>query len=430
MVATLILAGVVMITLGGYLLYLQSEYRIAYRIYYHSSALPIAEAGIEDGFAMLNYGNTNWSGNGWSTVSATNHTKVVTNFFHIGNTVVAGSYSVSCVGTTTNLCTLVSTGTVNATSATLLGAVNTNITRVVQVTVKPRGTFTGAVAAKTSVSISNGNIDSFDSSDPTHADFSGGLGYGIYDPTKNKDNGDIAANASSAGAISLGNGLVYGHANTSPTGTVTVSGGFLAALGQATNGVIDTSRVTHTATVTPPDGALPGDFSAVTDLGSVGSSLTLVGGAGAPVDYTADKVTVGGGKWLKFSGGYTRLYVLGDFTISGSGYSELLSDSTVEIYVGGKITISGGGIANDVQRAGSFALVSLGSGSVTLSGSSVTYATIYSPESAITISGSGSLVGAIVGDTFSLTGGMTIHYDEALGNSSSGSNGALTWLER
>jgi hypothetical protein len=422
-----------MIVLGGLLGALLMEYHNVHRTYAYDSAIYLAEAGVEEGIAMLNYGGSSWAGNGWSSVGGnTNYIKTVTNLTPIGSSSSIGSYTVSIYGVTGINPTITCTGIVNVTSATYAGSTATNMIRAVRVIVKRRTLFRYGIQAKTSVSISNGSVDSFDSSDPAYsANFDSAAGYGTYTnaPGKWKDNGDIAANSTNAAAIALGNGLVYGHANTGAGGTVTVgSSGFLAAIGSATNGVIDTSRVSHTMSVTPPDGALPSDFSAVSNLGSYGGG-NLVGGATSPVDYVATSVTISGGNVLNFTSGYVRLYCQGDFTTSGSGYIHAQPGTTVEIYVDGKIVTSGSGIVNDAQRASSFSIVALGNDTVTISGSAAMYCTIYAPKSAVTISGSGSLIGAIVGNTFSLSGGMHVHYDEALRGGSGGQYAVMSWQE-
>ena len=53
-------------------------------------------------------------------------------------------------------------------------------------------------------------------------------------------------------------------------------------------------------------------------------------------------------------------------------------------------------------------------GGVSIGSSSDLYATIYAPQSAVTLSGSGDLYGSIVGLSVSMTGSSAIHYDLAL----------------
>ena len=94
-----------------------------------------------------------------------------------------------------------------------------------------------------------------------------------------------------------------------------------------------------------------------------------------------------------------------------------------------------GGATNYTKTTAGFtsvgdgSVVALGSDTVTISGSAAMYCTVYAPNSAVTISGSGSLIGAIGGNTFSLSGGMHVHYDEALRGGSGGQYAVVSWQE-
>jgi len=51
-----------------------------------------------------------------------------------------------------------------------------------------------------------------------------------------------------------------------------------------------------------------------------------------------------------------------------------------------------------------------------LSGGSGSYAVVYAPNSPITISGGGAWYGAILGKSFTDSGGSAVHYDKGLRN--------------
>src|ERR1043165_4251339 len=84
LVVTLVLALIIMVALDGFLSYLASEYRMVHRTYSYGTAIYLAEAGIEEGIGMLNYGADNWAANGWSIFQSTNYTKVTNNFTPLG----------------------------------------------------------------------------------------------------------------------------------------------------------------------------------------------------------------------------------------------------------------------------------------------------------------------------------------------------------
>src|SRR5206468_1165645 len=53
-------------------------------------------------------------------------------------------------------------------------------------------------------------------------------------------------------------------------------------------------------------------------------------------------------------------------------------------------------------------------GSVTIGSSAALYASIYAPQSPVTLSGSGDIYGCVLGLSVDMTGSSAIHYDMAL----------------
>src|SRR5438552_19173308 len=70
---TLIVAGVVGLTLGAYLTWANSQNTLATRAQNWNAALPVVEAGIEEAMTHINFDHP-WATNGW-TLSGTNYTK-------------------------------------------------------------------------------------------------------------------------------------------------------------------------------------------------------------------------------------------------------------------------------------------------------------------------------------------------------------------
>src|SRR5262249_37641883 len=62
----------------------------------------------------------------------------------------------------------------------------------------------------------NIHTDSFDSTDPLWSTF------GLYDPTKARDNGDIATNSTLTNSVSTGNANIWGHISTGPNGSISI----------------------------------------------------------------------------------------------------------------------------------------------------------------------------------------------------------------
>src|ERR1041384_6120260 len=98
LVVTLMLSLIIMVALDGFLSFLSSEYRMVNRTYSYCNAIYLAEAGIEEGIGMINYGSNDWSGTGWSVFYSTNYTKTVNNFVPLGGGSAVGNYTVSIYG--------------------------------------------------------------------------------------------------------------------------------------------------------------------------------------------------------------------------------------------------------------------------------------------------------------------------------------------
>src|SRR5262249_40129188 len=130
--------------------------------------------------------------------------------------------------------------------------------------------------------------------------------------------------------------------------------------------------------------------------------------------------------------GKARIYVTGDVNVSGSAYILLTgSSASAMLYVGGKCTVSGAGVVNGANKASNFSIWGLPSCTqVEYSGSSALVGTIYAPEAALKLSGSAGMSGAIVAYSVDMSGGASVHYDEALAVPYLGAAYAiLSWTE-
>jgi hypothetical protein len=108
--------------------------------------------------------------------------------------------------------------------------------------------------------------------------------------------------------------------------------------------------------------------------------------------------------------------VKGDFAISGSGYLLLKPGANFQLHLGGpKAQISGGGIVNGSLKASNFGLFGLpGLTDLTYSGSAHFIGTVHAPQAKFTLSGSAGASGAFVVNSIDMSGGASLHYDEAL----------------
>jgi hypothetical protein len=130
---------------------------------------------------------------------------------------------------------------------------------------------------------------------------------------------------------------------------------------------------------------------------------------------------------LKISGGNTLTLAVPPTTyyfsqVVTSGGSQIIfnnpSNLHVDIWIDDLLNVSGGGFVNTSGKSTQLGLWSCGSSSSstwTLSGGSGAYFSVYAPNHAVSVTGSGDIWGSIIGKTVTATGGSKFHYDEALG---------------
>jgi hypothetical protein len=140
-----------------------------------------------------------------------------------------------------------------------------------------------------------------------------------------------------------------------------------------------------------PSWAFPGgkDFSLQSN-----QSLTLPGGT-----YYFQNFTMQGGSSLTFTGPAT-IYCYGTFNMSGNTTTSGSKPGNLSIIM--------------CKRPDGTA-----PGSLTIGGLSALYSSIYAPQSAVALSGSGDIYGSVLGLTVDMTGTSGIHYDLSL-NSQNG----------
>ena len=383
---TVVIIAVIGLTLVAYLTWSKTHTVLEMRSQIWNSALPIAEAGVEEAMAHLNSGQDR-AANGW-TLNGNAYVKQRT----FGD----GSYTVSV--STNAVPTIIAIGSARMPPG------NTYISRTVTVTCRKQSSG-GGILAKSKITFSgNSIVDSFDSR------------VGPYSSLTHKDGVVLMCNGGTAGSVEIGTADVYGKAATGPGGTVTVdtlngSLGDLAWHGAGNTG-IQTGTTSDDVNASFPSNSPPTGFFLTPSGGTVGgTNYTYVLDSGS---YQKSSFIIGsGGKAIVT--GNVELYVTGDFVMSGSAYMWLAPGASLKIYVNGRFAVSGSGIANGTGQAANLTLLGLnGNTACAYSGSSAFVGTINCPEAAVAVSGTGGLYGAVTGKTIIVSGGAAVHYDEAL----------------
>jgi hypothetical protein len=380
------IALVLSLTLGGYFYLTISDRTLAARSLAWNSAIPVAEAGIEEALTQLYYTGTN-------NLTTNNWTLGGDGWYHKKGTLPSGSF----YGTAIQLAAypiIWSTGYVAAPFGT-----NAFIRRLVKVTAVKSPNVGVGVFGKSSIAFSGGAfLDSYSSCD------------GSYGTNNVGTNAVASSNAGTAGAINLSGGYIAGVAATGPGGTVTLSGS--AHINGTTrhdaNQQIDdvTAPVFSTYSTSIPSGMVNGTnylhvagtgnymVSTLADISSNTKGMVVNGNAVIYVTSTGNNAVV----------------------VSGSGFIYITPGSSLTLYSAGNITISGGGVVNGSQVPSDCYIYGLPTcTAVTYSGSAAFIGVLDAPEALLTLSGGSGSFGSFTANTVKISGSSGVHADSCLG---------------
>ena len=310
---------------------------------------------------------------------------------------------------------------------------NPQTSRIVQTLAQAQTSsiFTRAVEVQNNMTMSGGAYtDSFNSQLSTEST------NGQYDVTKRQSHGDIATNVTGNDSNLMGS-LVYGSAYS--------NGGTI----QNTSGVKGTVYNNFSTKISPVSAPSFGIVNtSYNQINNPNSPVTLTAGtASNPQNYILSTLTISNGAnplILAAPSGtpagtktYINIYVNGDLTTSGSGYIDQQPGVVATFWVSGKVTVSGGAFDNENGYASYLTINGItpangATNTYTISGSATFTGVINAPSYALTLSGSGNLMGAFIMYSMNISGAAGFHYDESLAGNSGGSGlnfVASSWIE-
>jgi len=305
--------------------------------------------------------------------------------------------------------------------------------RTIEVIMQPlsSGGWARGITLKNWISMGGGSsvVDSYDSGSSFKST------NGLYDVTKRQSHGDIATLNTGGSSSDLRSSYVYGnltYSGSAPKNTTNVQG------------TISTPFSVPVPSQSAPTWA-SGTYTSYTGGGSNPPNGGVFNaqhtGTATYIKVTGDLVVSSSGNPLHLvqhdsSGPPEQVYiwVTGKFTTQGSGYINQDSNVQVTYYVGDDITISGSSYQNHTGLPANLSVIGYGSGDkVTVSGSADFIGTFNTPGYDTTISGGGSVDGAVISNTLTISGGSGLHYDEALGHGGSsptvGNYAFASWFE-
>ncbi|MEI8207194.1 MAG: hypothetical protein WCG03_09985 [Kiritimatiellales bacterium] len=418
-IALVITLAVGLIAVGMVGLTIQ-EYRLSSRSSAYSQARCAAESGAA--LACENFVGQVAAGGSFSSFAISG------NLTNTSGTVLS-SYNVSAVPSGSDIFVITSTGTCSRASGTIQRTIRVKI----QAVKASSPFFKYGVLSVGPITI--GGSSYFDAYDPTDTALSTG---GLYDPAKRSTNATLATLSSGSltsvtnkkGVVTTtgtpafsisGGAAVYGNVAVGAGGTVEViPSGFITGT-KTTDAFQALTNVVVPISLTPnnPDinvGPWPVQTQTITVSGSQDMSLSNL------------LVTAGG--QLTFNGsGTLRIYVKNLTTVSGSGWIKLSPTTNavlkVEVYANGTVAIGGSGMVNNTARAANFSLWgTTNCTSISITGAGTYMGTIYAPQAAVGLTGSGAATGAFVGNSVTFGGYTPYHIDLSLFNGNGGSGGS------
>ena len=385
LVVTLVTIGIIGLALVSYLTLASAQQKSTMRSQCWNTAIPVAEAGIEEGMAHLRQsGTTNLGSDSWTSAGNGNYTK---------RRDFNDSYSITTISNAT-------TPVITGEGFVLLPLESaTYISRKVRVIASRDALLGKGLVAKGQIDMNGNNVstDSFDSADSLYST------NGLYSASKAKSRGDVATDSNLTNSLNVGNANIHGNLATGPGGSVSVG-----ANGQVTGTISDDMNVQFDPVLPPFNGGY----------------FTPSGGTvnGVNYNYVLDS---GNYQLSSLSGkvlvrGNAVLWVTQSLSMSGQSSITIQSNKVLKLYVSAaSASLGGNGVINQTGNATNFFYYGLPSNtSLSVSGNAGFTGVIYAPSAALSLNGGGNntidFIGAAIVGSATLNGHFNFHYDENL----------------
>jgi hypothetical protein len=458
----LMFAAIIGVSLSSYIALANNSLKQSSRSFYASSAVNLAESGLELAVACFNQVDEVGAAAAWTGWTLDNTpfdatgspftpsaVRTLSGFdLGPGATGTVKIFAHHYAGSTAAEPKLVA-------QATITQAHGPAITKIIEVTLRKRSLLGDGVSAIENITCNGGNFQghSWDS-DPDNSASTAPEAYpGTLGETANLTMGSVSGN------INLGSGgEVWGYAKVSDE-THTITGGSVHGAGSAGT-ADDPARRTddfdaNFPTPTPPS---PTIFSTISsDI--VNTATFPRGGDNAETVGTeqiyyykfsaSSEVRLNNNETLTIEPNKNVVFIMtshetnaqGSITISGTGAAGVYigANSTFNLYTNGDVSIAGSGVVNPNLDTKSFMVwgtetVSPTSQDINIKGNGVLTGVVYAPNAAVTLSGGGAsggtMYGAVVGRSVTFNGNTSFYYDEALADLTFGNPyGPSKWKE-
>jgi len=413
---------VIAISLTGYLRVAHNSYTMADRAFLNTTALTLAEQGLEEGLESFNQLDTAsspaaaWSG--WTLDGVIAKRKYSTLAFDNGATGTLQIY-------VTDYNPVAGTSPKLVAKATLLPASGLGLSRMIEITLRRRTIFAAGLIARNNIIFSTSTVVSSWDSDPDNNPATAAVGYSASRKTANAFVGTIST---TAGAINTGAGDIFGRIGTGG-GSVTHGSGAILTTNPTgigwNNGLVNIPFVSNLDTPVAP--ALPATVNTITS--TINTSTTLPRSGDLPAadgkyyyNFAAGaSIALGGNQDLRVADTVV-LYLQNHATtsavsIGGTAEINITPAGKLTIYTDGNISSGGNGMTNENANATSCLIYGTNTGSgqiITMTGNATTVAAINAPNADFSITGSGEVWGSVIARNIALNGNAAFRYDEAL----------------
>jgi hypothetical protein len=393
------------ISLGSYLSLATNQSRSVMRSLAWNAALPLAEAGIEEGLAHAE--GTSLSSDGW-TVSGSTYTKQRT---------LGDGYYVVTITNSSGPMTITSTGYA-------LWQGSTYVARSVQVTAQGTPPIFQSIGLATTGVTFGGSFtaDSYNSANPL---YSTATNLASYDPAKDTDQAVVSISPPGVNFGMGGSSKVLGYAAVPPWATVTASGN--SSMGSKTYNTkgIQAGHASYTFTNTIPDVVVPSYLPSA----NAPSAGTVNGAAYNYVlngNYNAPSLDAGGSSTTIYVQGNSKLYVAGNVTVSQIVFAP---GATLDLYIATP-SLNFSPVISGALPPQFSVWATPTCTSMTINGGTAFVGFIYGPEVNLNAGGNAAIYGAITAKTFACNGTFDLHYDcSRTNNPTGGSFKILSWAE-
>jgi hypothetical protein len=415
LIVALVLSAVIGISLGSYIALNKNSLSLANRSFYNTSAINLAETGVEEAVWCFNQVTSGASVSaGWTgwTTTGIYAKRTFTDFALSAN---AGA-SVRVLTEKYNPSGTDQPKVYAEATITIPGETRT-ITKMVEVLLRRRSKFAMGLVAKNQLRF-NGNAAYVDSWNSLFDDAGVARATPVgYATAYRHASGSVGSTSVAVGGVAVNHADIFGFASTgSTTGsgiTVGTNGMITGNFTGTTPGYIDSTRVATDFTANFDTLSNPGS---ATDIATVSATL---GSTGVTATYRFSGVITTS---LNIQGNVTLILTAPPGTdavrLTGGDVLSIDLGSSLTIYTAADLRFNGNGITNPNNQATSLQIYGTGTTSqqIDIGGGPELTAVVYAPTADITIRGNPNVMGSIVGNNITVTGDASFHYDESLAN--------------